>query len=79
MVNYELEIPGYGCYQSIESSISVRARRKYCDFTGYERLYTHKQTKLRYLNWHQCKEIDKMAKSKIDELLANRNATVVLK
>lgn len=41
-------IPPQGSYGSVESGYLVQAKKKYCDFTGYESKYTHKDTRLRY-------------------------------
>lgn len=82
LTNYDGElqpVPVLGSYGSVESGYSVKAKKKYCDFTGFHSGYTHRETGLRYFQVQHCKVINKMQKSKVDELLSYRAAVPVLK
>jgi len=71
------QIPG--SYMSVDSGISVKVQKKYCDFTGMNAYYFHKGSGLRYSNMEQFEKIDRMGNSKIEEYLNIRKASTAVK
>ena len=49
-----------GSFMSIEAGISVKKPGRFCDFTGFKNMFTHKETGLRYTKGGHFNQIEKM-------------------
>lgn len=68
-----------GAYTTIDAICSKSVKRpKYCDFNGFLAKYNHPNG-IRYSQHNQFYNIEKMAKSNLDEILSLRKAVQVLK
>lgn len=68
-----------GAYNNIEAGFSVKAKKKYCDFTGLLSKYQDPKTKLQYCRSEFFRHIQQLPESSKDEYLSLRRANVVLK
>ena len=84
MTTAEVYSEQLGSYNSIESGYSVKPKRKYCDFLGFETKYRCPKTGLRYYGPQEYAVLSatgylQLPENVKNELLAIRKANVVLK
>mmetsp|Transcript_15989 Transcript_15989/g.54529 ORF Transcript_15989/g.54529 Transcript_15989/m.54529 type:complete len:141 (-) Transcript_15989:2032-2454(-) len=66
-------------YVNIEAPPSTYPAKKYCDITGLQAPYTDPGTKLRYANTEAFNRIRELTPEQVQQHLALRRATVVLR
>lgn len=76
---YEERPPSEPTFVNIDAPPSTYPPKRYCDITGLPAPYTDPRTKLRYHDAAAYAQIRQLTQEQVQQLLAVRNANVVLR